>query len=692
MALDCVLTGLNKRAFANCINLTGLIFDFDETPRSVGDELLSGSNNAKIYVPYDRQQAFRGVFGTSSDLVTSYESTLFFDGGEVRQESQTVYYGQTLALPEWDIRGYQFDGWLDEENNYWTTKYRYMSKTSMTFTAWMRPKQFTITLDLNAGDAIASLGENEVLIGENKIRVTYGQHYSTNIIAQRRGYKLSGWKNREGALYMTASGNSCKAWDELEDITLYADWEAEYYEIFFLYSGTIVWLDDTLILSGGRITYGTRTTIAELSEKYAQSYLGLKEGHVFSKFELDKSDLDSSGLPDFGEEGIRAVLKPVWQKKQFTLILQTGIEGGIGSIEMVIAYDEEISLPSPTRRGYEFLYWEDSEGIAFDYDKMPDLAPDSLVISYKYLYAKWDAYNYSVAYNANGGSGGKYMTNTSFRYDEEKNLTVNDYYRTGYEFTGWARTAGGTVEFTDGQKVSNLTDEQNGYVMLYAIWRPATYSIICKNLAAGWTTSYAKFTYGVGRNEMPDSDTANIGGRYYTLETFEGWYTSTDFRTQVTRISPWQAGDVTVYAKYYISVENFTDSDTYKVTDDNDLNKQPYFEINFNLGSYQYERIKNTTLKSIRIEISLDIWEVDDGYQECFLFCGNTQVWEQTIEHGPGKKNGTPKRYALNIPLFAIQDYASQDYFTLRFGARGKFEDDWKFNNLEVHVSLVNDA
>ncbi len=76
--------------------------------------------------------------------------------------------------------------------------------------------------------------------------------------------------------------------------------------------------------------------------------------------------------------------------------------------------------------------------------------------------------SYTVAFNANGGAGT--MADEAFTYGASKALTANAFTRTGYTFGGWATCATGSVVYTDGQTVSNLTAIAGGTVMLYAVW------------------------------------------------------------------------------------------------------------------------------------------------------------------------------------------------------------------------------
>ena len=84
------------------------------------------------------------------------------------------------------------------------------------------------------------------------------------------------------------------------------------------------------------------------------------------------------------------------------------------------------------------------------------------------LYSAWNTY--TVAYNANGGSGT--TASSSHTYNTAKNLTTNGFTRTGYTFLGWSTSSTATsATYTDGQSVSNLTSTNGGTVTLYAVWQ-----------------------------------------------------------------------------------------------------------------------------------------------------------------------------------------------------------------------------
>jgi uncharacterized repeat protein (TIGR02543 family) len=78
---------------------------------------------------------------------------------------------------------------------------------------------------------------------------------------------------------------------------------------------------------------------------------------------------------------------------------------------------------------------------------------------------------YSVVYNANGGSAQEDMPEQSFVYDKTQNLSQNTYTKSRYEFNGWNTESDGSGDsYIDTENVINLTATENGIITLYAQW------------------------------------------------------------------------------------------------------------------------------------------------------------------------------------------------------------------------------
>ncbi len=84
-------------------------------------------------------------------------------------------------------------------------------------------------------------------------------------------------------------------------------------------------------------------------------------------------------------------------------------------------------------------------------------------------YKPSENFNYTVAFNRNGGSGS--MDNQQFLYGFAQNLRANTFTYIGRNFLGWSTTTDGEVAYTDGQSVTTVTNATaNSTVTLYAQW------------------------------------------------------------------------------------------------------------------------------------------------------------------------------------------------------------------------------
>ncbi len=138
------------------------------------------------------------------------------------------------------------------------------------------------------------------------------------------------------------------------------------------------------------------------------------------------------------------------------------------------------------------------------------------------LYALWEANNYQVRFNANGGTGS--MGNQAFTYDQGQYLTPNAFGRTGYDFNKWTANADGSGnQYGNGVWVSNLTETAGGIVNLYAQWTAATYTVTFDKRGGTGGTDSTTVTYG---QPMPNiilpTRTGYIFDGYYTQINGEG--------------------------------------------------------------------------------------------------------------------------------------------------------------------------
>ena len=183
-------------------------------------------------------------------------------------------------------------------------------------------------------------------------------------------------------------------------------------------------------------------------------------------------------------------------------------------------YGDNLSNPTPvTRRGYAWNGWYTATSGGTQVTDSTAVPATNTT-----YYGRWTGNTYYVKFNANSGSGT--ISNLTMTFGSSKNLTANSFTRTNYEFVNWNLNTGGTsTMYTDGQSVSNLTEESGATVNIYAIWRPTTYSVTFNgNGSTSGSMSNESMNYGTAK-----ALTNNAFSR--TSYTFNGWSDGIGTRT-----------------------------------------------------------------------------------------------------------------------------------------------------------------
>lgn len=123
---------------------------------------------------------------------------------------------------------------------------------------------------------------------------------------------------------------------------------------------------------------------------------------------------------------------------------------------------------------------------------------------------------YTVAYNANGGSGAP--SSQTKTYGTALTLSATVPTRTGYAFTGWnTKSDGSGTSYSSGGDYT-----ANASVTLYAQWQIITYTVSYNgNGSTGGSTASQTKTYGTAL-------TLRSNGFTRTNYTFTGWNTASD--------------------------------------------------------------------------------------------------------------------------------------------------------------------
>jgi uncharacterized repeat protein (TIGR02543 family) len=130
------------------------------------------------------------------------------------------------------------------------------------------------------------------------------------------------------------------------------------------------------------------------------------------------------------------------------------------------------------------------------------------------------ASNPRVFFDANGGSGA--MDPQEIPANSTAPLKTNAFSRKGYDFDDWAITASGTKAYLNQQNFSIGTAD----AMLYALWKPTTYTIAFDANGGSGTMASQSVVFGQSINLSAESGITPPSGT--PAYVFKGWATSAE--------------------------------------------------------------------------------------------------------------------------------------------------------------------
>ena len=133
-----------------------------------------------------------------------------------------------------------------------------------------------------------------------------------------------------------------------------------------------------------------------------------------------------------------------------------------------------LSSTKPTRANYDFVKWNTkADGSGTSYNPGASYTGNAALT----LYAIWVLAGHNITFNANGGTG---APATIFKNaDATITIPTTVPVRSGYDFLGWATSAGGTAVYQPGDSYST-----NAALNLYAVWDisdPSGLQLLLKN-------------------------------------------------------------------------------------------------------------------------------------------------------------------------------------------------------------------
>jgi len=437
------------------------------------------------------------------------------NGGNGSPTQASVSYDEALTLPggSFSRTGYVLTGWNTAQDGTGTAyessqevvNLLSVQSASVTLYAQWRPITYRVEFDLRGGE-----GQIEA------ITVQYDESFTmpAEDSVRRIGYHFFSWftDNPRGSY---TPGHNAKNLTTVDGavVTLHPYWYANWYFVEFRAmngSGQCV--------SQGGFNYDEPRQLNFNTFQW--------KGYTFIGWAVTPQGpvkyADGETVVNLTEENMRTVpLFARWSPTTYYLNLDA--DGGTGAPEKVtMHYGTSYTLPTEQevrRPGYMLTGWKGKIGKSTKtYKPGAELRDLTTVEGEEFtLTAQWGPLKYTVRFEPGEGGTGKIKTQ-AMTYGKLTALASNGFKRAGYVFAGW-RSEDGTL-YDDKEKVSDLTPEPNGIVVLTAQWKPNAYQLVFDpNGGTGELPgSGSLYTCGV-TYRIPDSQPVRTGYR------FLGWST-----------------------------------------------------------------------------------------------------------------------------------------------------------------------
>ncbi len=482
-------------AFYNCINLTNILLP--NTLSYIGEKAFGSCNNLNLNIDSDNQfycvqdnilydKAKISLLGTGKinsnvhiiDSVTYIAPYAF----ESNCNLEALHINNSIIIGNYSFANcnnlkavYFYSTYMPQLgenafiNNNFTLYVPYISQNDY------RNMFIDYTNKINSLNMQVEFIDNEEVFDIQE--ATYGEVINNFNIPTKEGYTFEGWYDSNGVKYIDKNGYGVKLVDKEENFILYSSWAIKSYLIKINGNGYITWLGPNgLSDEECEIKFGTIISSINLISEFKATKQGYKEGEIFDHFEYLNKEINWTSVPDLGEDGVIIEIKPIWKLEVHTIYFATLSNEIVKEINQ--DYGTSITIPKNLKKtGFHFAGWytnPEYSGDMVEWVTMPDLTPKTSNNSYAsaqnngsiQLYAKWTEIFYLVKYDANGGTG--FMESSSHYYTIEKELSNNQFTRTGHYFIGWSREKNNVVEFNNKAKVKGLTEQMS--ITLYACW------------------------------------------------------------------------------------------------------------------------------------------------------------------------------------------------------------------------------
>ena len=523
---------------------------------------------------YSDKQSVKNLATKNGTKVTLYAQwvkntyTIRFhaNGGAGSMADVTVPYDTVYYLPknQFTLKGYRFDEWIDADHSMAIDDEGYITRTSAQsksdvidlYAQWTANK-YIVAYNANGGSGTMAADT-----------ATYGSGYVTKENAfSRTGYTFKGWNEKAdgtGTDWTNWIGKSW-TWTYTKNITLYAQWTANQYQLTLnpnngsFSDGTTVakTLNPDLIYNGYNWCDISSQKVSRTGYTFDGWYDKASGGEKV--YDVNGSCVTGTYWKNniYQHTGNLTVYAH-WTAKNVTVTFHRNTDSNdTTTSQQTFTYDvvgQKFTDKGWSKTGYTLLGWStDKNATNASYSVTNGVSNDWINKNSPKvdLYGVWKANIYTVKYDGNGNTGGS-TANSSHTYDTTKALTANGYTRTGFSFNGWNTKADGSgTAYADKASVKNLSSTNGATVTLYAQWTANKYTVTYNANGGTGTMANQELTYN--KAAILNANTFKRTGY-----RFNGWNTKADGtgtsyadKASVKNLTANSGGTVTLYAKWY---------------------------------------------------------------------------------------------------------------------------------------------
>ncbi|MCL2522672.1 MAG: InlB B-repeat-containing protein, partial [Erysipelotrichales bacterium] len=421
----------------------------------------------------------------------TFTVTLHLNGGSLTvADTITVTFGESYELPIPTREGHTFTGWLNYSAAFPTSGTWNIAAGVMIFiNASWSANTYTVAFDVNDGDAL----------NPNTQTVTFGESYVLPI-PTKTGYEFVGWHHN--GYYVALTGTS---WHISGDVTLVAHWSYDTFVITFDVNG-----GNALPSNTQTVGFGLNYTLPTPT----------RAGHTFLGWFNGPELVEQTGIWDLASN---TILVAEWTANTYTITFD--VAGGDTLAPMDVTFDNNYSLPTPTKIGHIFTGWFYG-ALYVPLNGVWTLEGNITLI------ATWDANEYLISFDV---AGGDVLSNMPVTFGEAFTLPTPT--RTGHTFNGWLH---------------------DGNPFALGIWNiPNDITLV-----ATWTANTYTITFDVNQGDILLPGTQDVVfEQSFTLPTptrtgytFAGWLYNGDSFTagiwdipsNITLVATWTANNYTI--------------------------------------------------------------------------------------------------------------------------------------------------